>query len=86
MIQAKEQKKRSNAIKKLKRTLQETENQIVSLEEELQEVDSMLLAAAQDYDAIKIHLKQKENLEAKLEKALEEWEQLSEDVDCLSEN
>ena len=76
----KERKKLRNQIKRWQREYEELENQIMELEEQIEELDAQMFEAASDLKLLQDLTNQKSTAEDTLEKSMERWEELGEQL------
>ena len=76
----KERKKLRNQIKRWEREYEELENQIMELEEQIEELDAQMFEAASDLKRLQELTDQKVSAEDTLEKSMERWEELGEQL------
>lgn len=76
----KERKKLRNQIKRWQREYEELENQIMEIEEQIEELDAQMFEAASDLKLLRELTNQKSAAEDTLEKSMERWEELGEQL------
>lgn len=76
----KERKQQRNRINRMKRDYAELEERIMELEEEIESIDGQMFEVASDAAALQALVDKKAQLEADLENAMEQWEQLGEEL------
>ena len=79
-----EQRKKSNAVKKLKRQIEELEERIENLESQIEMIDENLLLAGENYSELAKHVSRKEEASAQLEDTIAKWEELHERLSDLT--
>ena len=76
----KERKKRRNQIKRWQREYETLEDQIIELESSLENIESQMFEVVSNIDALQKLTSSKEHMETELENAMEQWEQLGEQL------